>query len=91
MERKSILLSLLVASACGIRCGAASLEPPRAMAQKAEVANRDKTGTSTVPRTTATPQSLIFPRSADGQRSEAEGMGLEPTTGCPAPEFQSGR
>lgn len=22
---------------------------------------------------------------------KAEGMGLEPTTGCPAPEFQSGR
>src|SRR5688500_9644991 len=23
--------------------------------------------------------------------TRAEGMGLEPTTGCPAPEFQSGR
>ncbi len=53
------------------------------------VNNRDKTGTSTCSETTDSPPTREISMSASRQNVEAEGMGLEPTTGCPAPEFQS--
>lgn len=56
-----------------------------------EEINRDKTGTSASPQNTIGPQMPNSQALASRMILEAEGMGLEPTTGCPAPEFQSGR
>jgi hypothetical protein len=52
--------------------------------------NRDKTGTSASPETTNGSRTREISMSASRQDTVAEGMGLEPTTGFPAPEFQSG-
>ena len=51
--------------------------------------NRDKTGTSRSLEMTNGSLTREFPTFASRQSSLAEGMGLEPTTGFPAPEFQS--
>lgn len=53
--------------------------------------NRDNTGTTTCPETTNSSPTRGFSMSASRQNLKAEGTGLEPATGCPAPEFQSGR
>ena len=91
MKTIAIVLQLLIAMTFGGPCGAAVPQGFVANAPITRVTNRDNTGTSNVPKMTDNPQSLVFTRSASGQQLEAEGMGLEPTTGCPAPEFQSGR
>ena len=56
-----------------------------------EEANRDKKGTTLFPATTNDWKNADFSANKDAENFEAEGMGLEPTTGFPAPEFQSGR
>ena len=56
-----------------------------------EARDRDKTGTTARPKVMHRAQ---MPRiAAFAQRIDfaAEGTGVEPATGCPAPEFQSGR
>jgi hypothetical protein len=60
-------------------------------ALKCEVADRDKTGTITVPRIDHSSQRPENKPNAGRGSFEAEGMGLEPTTGFPAPHFQCGR
>lgn len=57
----------------------------------AESGDRDRTGTPALQNECRGGQTLEFPALEHAEIIRAEGMGLEPTTGCPAPEFQSGR
>ena len=52
--------------------------------------DRDKTGINDPTSKTIGTQSVTDQAFASSCSFRAEGMGLEPTTGCPAPEFQSG-
>lgn len=53
-----------------------------------EVADRDKTGTTACPKNSNGPQTPVNQALASRVFFQAEGMGLEPTTGFPAPHFQ---
>jgi hypothetical protein len=53
--------------------------------------DRDKTGTSLGGQDQQGSQTLVFPTFSSRSVLEAEGRGLEPPTGFPAPDFESGR
>jgi hypothetical protein len=53
--------------------------------------NRDKTGTNPLPRNAAASQMAKNMAKAGCISFEAEGKGFEPSTGFPAPDFESSR
>ena len=64
---------------------------PRAGATGRQVSGRDKTGTNGCPVLEAISQHHTGKELATARSFEAEGKGVEPSTGCPAPDFESGR
>ncbi len=51
----------------------------------------DKTGTNRAAKNDNSPQTPVFQALTSCGSLKAEGKGLEPSTGCPAPDFESGR
>jgi hypothetical protein len=59
--------------------------------QNSEVRDRDKTGTTTSPENNTGSQGAAVQQLASRVSFEAEGKGFEPSTGFPAPDFESSR
>ena len=53
-----------------------------------DVLDRDKSGTDWTQEQSQTPKQACLPTSAAVRQIEAEGRGLEPPTGFPAPDFE---
>ena len=56
-----------------------------------QVSDRDKTGTESPSENSQSSQKLTIQALASPKIFQAEGKGFEPSTGCPAPDFESGR
>jgi hypothetical protein len=61
----------------------------KAIRQDSEVRDRDKTGTTTSPENNTGSQSAAIQQLASSVPFVAEGKGFEPSTGFPAPDFES--
>ena len=59
--------------------------------QNSEARDKDKTGTTMSPENNTGPQVVAMQQLASRVSLEAEGKGFEPSTGFPAPDFESGR
>ena len=68
----------------------ASVGPSHFTTICAEVADRDKTGTNGCPTNENGSQVAVSSVLASRVSFRAEGKGLEPSTGYPAPDFESG-
>jgi hypothetical protein len=59
--------------------------------QNSEAHDRDETGTSTTPKNNTGSQDAAMQQLASSVSFGAEGKGFEPSTGFPAPDFESSR
>jgi hypothetical protein len=82
----TIIVAGPVAAALGEGCQ--NFEPG---GHNREAHERDKTGTTTSPENSTGSQAVAIQELASEVSFEAEGKGFEPSTGFPAPDFESGR
>ena len=83
------IVALVAARPVGaLGAGGQNCEPGR---QNSEARDRDKTGTTTSPENSTGPQAVAIQQLASRVSFEAEDKGFEPSTGFPAPDFESGR
>ena len=92
VEMYASMTWMFVVASLLLSAGDASLDTQRAHAEfceTAKFANRDKSGTTAGAKTKKGSQVPEFQGAASLVSLRAEGMGLEPTTGFPASDFES--